>query len=313
MRKKTSYIRLEHAHAEHRNIYIVNWMAGNTCNYRCSYCPDYLHNGTSPWLSYQTAIDFCNTIILHNPSKKIVFEFTGGEITMWPDFIKVARYLHEHDVDVSILSNGSRTLRWWQEALPYLKRVHLSFHPGETNTEHFVDVLAFLKYKVSLHVNVMMQPESFDMCNNMAIDLEEKYSVAVCRQPLIVNLNGAMYAYTKEQLQILSRPSLQQIEQNTYRGEMAKIYPDNKKENHSCNYFISSYENNWNNWLCYAGVEQLIVTKEGDIYRGWCMAGGRIGNIAEQRISFPTLPVQCDKYECSCNFDIMCTKVRYAD
>jgi hypothetical protein len=99
--------------------------------------------------------------------------------------------------------------------------------------------------------------------------------------------------------------------QTNYRSEMVKVFSDGKKESHSCNHFISSFENNWNDWICYAGIEQLIVTKEGDLYRGWCMSGGKIGNIYQQHLAFPTLPIQCDKPICSCNLDIMCTKIKY--
>lgn len=231
---------------------------------------------------------------------------------MWPEFIKVARYLHEHNVDVSILTNGSRTLRWWEEAVPFLKRVHISFHPEEANQEHIEHIISFLLDKVSLHVNIMMVPESFDTCNTIAIDLEERYARTVSKQPLVLNLNGPMYNYTKEQLQILSHPSSIETPQTNYRGEMVKVFTADKKENHSCNHFISSFENTWNDWLCYAGIEQLIVTKEGDIYRGWCMSGGKIGNINQQHIDFPALPIQCDKHICSCNFDIMCTKIKHS-
>ncbi|MGN6645396.1 MAG: radical SAM protein [Cytophaga sp.] len=308
MKKQNGYTRLEHANPEHRNIFIVNWMAGNTCNYSCSYCPRGLHDGSSPWLSYQTAVDFCNRIIAHNADKKTVFEFTGGEISMWPGFIAVARYLHERNVDVSILSNGSRTLRWWQDASPFLKRVHLSYHPEQANRQHFEEVIFLLQDNVSLHINVMMLPEAFDTCYELATAWKQRYPVTVSMQPLLKNLDGPMYAYTNDQRTRMTQHTGTEIVPGGYRSEMVKHYPNGTKEMQSCQHFISSFQNGWYNWLCYAGVEQLIIDRDGDIYRGWCLTGGKTGNVCDAQISFPATPVSCDKYECNCNFDIMCTK-----
>lgn len=311
MKKQTNYIKLEHTDPEHNNIFIVNWMAGNTCNYSCSYCPNYLHDGTTPWLSYGVVVDFCNKVISHYSRKKIVFEFTGGEISMWADFIRVAKYLHEKEIDVSILSNGSRTLRWWTEAYPFLKRVHLSYHPEEANKEHFEEIVNFLHDKVSLHVNIMMLPKSFDACYKFANDLQNTYKISVTTQPLLEELNGPLFDYSTEQLRAISEHTSVDTKQVGYRGDMTKIYPNGENKNHSCQYFISAFENSWHNWLCNAGIEQLVVSQDGSIFRGWCMVGDIIGNIKQDTINFPTAPVICTKYECNCNFDIMCTKVKY--
>ncbi len=313
MKKKASYTKLEHANHNHANTFIVNWMAGNTCNYSCSYCPDYLHNGTSPWLSYSVVTEFCDKIITHYTSKKIVFEFTGGEITMWPDFIQVAAYLHARNIDISIISNGSRTLRWWETAVPYLKRVHLSFHPEQGDQKQFENVVAYLYNKTSLHVNIMMHPSCFETCRDFASQLEHTYPVSVSRQPLLHQLKGSLYTYSREELSIMGQSQSAAIEADqthVYRSEMTKAYPDGERTNHSCNYFLSSFENNWNDWLCFAGLEQIVVTQTGDVYRGWCMSGGKIGHISQHKIVFPTNPVCCDQYECSCNFDILCTKIK---
>ena len=31
------------------DTFIVDWMIGNTCNYACSYCDEYFHDGSVKW------------------------------------------------------------------------------------------------------------------------------------------------------------------------------------------------------------------------------------------------------------------------
>ena len=72
--------------------------------------------------------------------------------------------------------------------------------------------------------------------------------------------------------------------------------------------FISSQTNSWQGWECSIGLEQIVINMHGDIQRGWCSVGGKVGSINDKKVSFPTKPVVCDKSFCHCNLDIMCSK-----
>ena len=74
-----SYDLLDHANTLSSEYVVVNWCLGNTCNYACNYCPDYLHDGSSGWLNYDDVETFCERVINHYGDRKIYFEFTGGE------------------------------------------------------------------------------------------------------------------------------------------------------------------------------------------------------------------------------------------
>ena len=78
-----SYDLLGHDLSFSKEFVVVNWCLGNTCNYACNYCPDYLHDGSSGWLKYDDVETFCERVINHYDDRKIYFEFTGGEVTMW--------------------------------------------------------------------------------------------------------------------------------------------------------------------------------------------------------------------------------------
>ena len=43
------YFKIEHSNPIHNDWFVVNWCLGNTCNYKCSYCPSSLHDGSNRW------------------------------------------------------------------------------------------------------------------------------------------------------------------------------------------------------------------------------------------------------------------------
>ena len=91
-----NYDILEHSHDYAKETVVVNWLLGTTCNFSCSYCPSWLHEGDVGWpnnyhkwpsRSVQDVKEFIFRAITHYAPKKIYFEFTGGEVTLWKDLI----------------------------------------------------------------------------------------------------------------------------------------------------------------------------------------------------------------------------------
>lgn len=85
----------------------------------------------------------------------------------------------------------------------------------------------------------------------------------------------------------------------TPQGEKIPIAPQR---------FISAGENNWHGWNCHVGLEQIVIDMGGNIYRGWCLAGGIIGKIFDENLNLPDKPILCPVKKCHCNLDIMATK-----
>lgn len=70
-------------------------------------------------------------------------------------------------------------------------------------------------------------------------------------------------------------------------------------------------KNNYEGWLCWAGVKHLKVTPTGDIYIGSCHVGGKRGNIYDSgSIDLPTEPIRCPKWRCTDNLDLKVPKIR---
>jgi MoaA/NifB/PqqE/SkfB family radical SAM enzyme len=312
---------LDHHHKEASDWVVVNWNLGNMCNYSCTYCPSILNDGSFGWNDFEVVRKFIDATAKHYAPRKVYFEFTGGEVTLWKDFIKTVQYIKEIEHDVGFISNGSRTLRWWEKNKENFDHVCLSFHPEHADPEHFFEVVKIMAGSCRTHVNVMghTDPELFDkgivLSEKLCIEIE---NISMAFQPLVVDFGEVRFPYTDdqqkifdEQWQLYGSKIKHTKEFKLYRGSMDMHDTVNTlKQNSAAHRFIADNNNNWSGWDCWAGVEQFIVDFDGSVWRGWCRVGGKFGSIHDpDNIRFPTKPVSCNKSYCHCNFDIMCKKV----
>ncbi len=311
-----TYHKLRHANPEHEKYVVVNWCFGNVCNYQCSYCPSELHDGSTPWVDLDLAQRFIAKVFDHyGPERSYFFEFTGGEVTLYKDFLPLCEFIKARGGRVGIISNGSRSLAFWEKALPLLDQVCLSFHPESANAEHFRSVVEFLAGSLRVHVNMMMTPEHFDSCYILAVRLKDIGNISMALQPLMKDFGDQLYPYTPVQRQILEKQNemiLKHIRHTrsfeTYRGTMMAVGPDGQQEEVPVQKFIANGTNNWLGWDCAIGLEQFVIRQDGTLMRGWCGVGGDIGNFKDANLNLPKTSVRCTKSFCHCNFDIMCTK-----
>ena len=315
------YNRLDHHHDEAKDWVVVNWNLGNMCNYNCSYCPSILNDGSFGWNDLEVIKGFVDAVVEHYAPRKIYFEFTGGEVTLWKDFVKCAEYIKSIGHDIGFISNGSRTLRWWEQNKNLFDHVCLSFHPEHAKPDHFFEVVKIMSQVCRTHVNVMghIDPVMFEMGRELSAKLaEEVENISMAFQPLVVDFGEVRFPYTPEQEELLSKnwelfgsKVKHTKEFKLYRGSM-DMWDDvnGLVQNSAAHRFIAENKNNWKGWDCWAGVEQIIVDFDGSVWRGWCRVGGSIGNMKEPHdVKFPVKPVRCNKSYCHCNFDIMCKKV----
>lgn len=312
----TEYVSLEHYDTISEKYFIVQWCLGNVCNYSCSYCPINLHNGSVPWTSISTIENLINKIKLLHPDKKLYFEFTGGEITVNKDFIDICKLCKSNNIFIKFLTNGSRTIRWWEENKQHFDHVIMSFHSEFADPNHFCDVIKTLKDDCLVHANIVMSLDNWDKCIDVANEVKEIGNCSVYIKPLKEDISGKMYSYSDEQLSIFknqkqlfgSQVKWTKSIPKEVRGLMKSVDKDNNIVNVSSysDFFVKG-TNSWLGWQCWAGIEQIIIDLDGSIYRGWCKVGGCIGNVNDDFI-LPDDPIICTKTFCGCASDVMCTK-----
>ncbi|WP_187985584.1 radical SAM protein [Vibrio metschnikovii] len=302
------------------NYLSVNWALMNRCNYTCLYCHPDLYNGSGRAPSFEVTKNFIDRIfersITH--TKKVSFEFGGGEVTMvswFPDALKV---ISDNGGFATIVSNGSKKLSWWEENSKYLSGVSLSYHINNIKSEsHFIEVSKVLEasQNTRFHVNIMMVPERFDDCVEFANRLKQEVRCSIALQPLFEGFgHGGItkkYSYTPEQEQIMKdfrgRPELKDLPPSM--AELEVNYIDGTTESLSTFDLIANDKTNFVGWDCYAGIDSLVITFSGDIYRSWCMQDGPIGSIYDESIELPTHPTKCRTKICQCGVDLSAKKV----
>jgi sulfatase maturation enzyme AslB (radical SAM superfamily) len=307
---------LLHDRQEHAEWFVVNWCLGNTCNFKCSYCPDVLHDGSSAWPTLDEIKSFVDRVLEQKPKKKVAFEFTGGEVTVY-------KHIKSRGAAVAFISNGSRTARWWTSFADKADHVCLSFHAEEGDPDHFLEIVNIASRNIKVHVNVMMHPKKWDTCMDLAEKVCQIPNITLALQPLIIGFGEELYHYEPWQNSVFENQwnlfqkriphddtiIRQDVIGFAVRGAMREVIDGTLGSVKQPHILIAEKKNNWDGWSCAAGQEQIIVDMDGTVWRGWCRQGGCIGNIKDPGFMLPRDWVICGKSFCHCNFDIMCTKV----
>lgn len=301
-------------------VLYINWAISNICNYKCTYCHSGLHDGSIQEPSYEIVTKFIKEVLSNLEGDGITsyFEFGGGEVTLLKYFGDMIKLIYKHDGLVTIVSNGSKKVSWWRDNVKYLSGVSLSYHIDDIKSEsHFIEVSKVLEASQTtrFHVNVMMVPERFDDCLEFANRLKQEVRCSIALQPLFEGFgHGGItnkYPYTTKQEQIMKdfrgRPEIKKLP--PAMAELEVNYADGKTENLSTFDLIANDQTNFVGWDCYAGIDSLVVTFSGDIYRSWCMQDGPIGSIYDENIELPTNPTKCRTKICQCGVDLSAKKV----
>lgn len=316
-----SYKELLHASSDFDGYFVVNWCFFSVCNFKCSYCPESLHDGKKRGPSIEDVKRFCKQVISAKKDKIVFFEFTGGEMTYYKDFIPLFEFLRIEGAETGLISNGSRELSFWEKHKHLIDHICLSFHPEQGDPNHFFEVVKILNEVTTVHVNIMMLPDKFEMLYDLGKKISSEIDgPSISMQALFENMSGYMFTYSDTQLSILKNQDLPwgtnikyrkapNLKKKIYRGEMKKVFADGTTEIVNPPELIAKQENNWKGWKCNIGLENLIVDFNGNVMRGWCGVGGIIGNVLNEKFNFPADSITCSSTNCHCSLDIMATKI----
>lgn len=318
---------------------MIDWNMGNTCNYHCSYCDPWINNGTYPWVDIDIAFEFVKRVTDHykKMGKLILWNLLGGEPTVWKDFIKFFKKVKEYDptCKIRVLTNGSRTVNWWNKASSVLDDVIISYHPENADIDHLIDVTHTLRDNKIFHtVQICLYPPYLEQCYRAAVQF---YHRARCNSVIIKSLKVTLcspetFVYDSEYMDKILKFDgnpiwIQENLHNTDEGKNSAEsnndfiryirFVDDKTgatyiPEGGGNELMRNGQNTWEGWDCYIGIETLVVTMDGTVTAGSsCNHDEILGNINDPKnIIFPDKPVRCKWKWCSCLADIECTKVK---
>lgn len=247
----------------------------NLCNYSCWYCFPESHAGTEPWPDAEVVKHNLVHLIKHYRENSVIndieINFLGGEPTLWKHLGSVAKFIKSQvKCRICILTNGSRTLRWWEEYADYFDHIGVSVHHEKADINHIIDLSNILyNKKISFYTAVLMDYKNWDKCVELVDTLSQtKKKWTVLAKP--IHINGVSY-YDSEQLEYLK----EQVKRNPSLISFIRNYntPRKKykvtKENGEVfstknpNYFSMNMLNHYEGWECNLGINYLFIDRTG--------------------------------------------------
>ncbi len=313
---------------ETSDVLRVCFQLGNICTYDCSYCGDGNKNGTHKWPEFSIVenlvleIDRIYKAAPYN-KKEIIFEYLGGEVTLWKDFEKLLILVYELGNKSWLITNGIRSLRWWEEYGKYFDLITLSAHLEFCDIEHLCDVGNILiNNNVLAYIGVLMYPPKWNECL-AAIEYIKENSKCSCFTKTLVKTTdddtfGNEWGYTNEELDyikkntIIIKGSIKENEFLFWRNSKTREIQIRDSE-----IGLAFRENNFYNWKCYAGIDTLYLENNGDVRVGaMCRPVPPLGNWKKDDVStikWPFEPVICKYLQCNCGHDLRARKFKIND
>jgi len=269
----------------------ITWDITNSCNFHCRYCFPGANAGDVKVTKDLTLLaDNFHHLINQYKNKlgkdKIFLKFGGGEPTIWNDFGEFLVKLKEQNKNlyIGVISNGSRTLRWWKEYGYLIDNATLSLHIAEADIDHHIavaDTLMSLGKKVS--ILVLMDPTRWDDCV-AAVDYIKancKYRCFIEVKP-IVDVPNVTITYTDEQRtylvsEVKQMPSVLWFAKNVNLilngmikkySSIATLSDGTLLKATSASYLARGWST-FKGWSCDIGLDVVYISWSGEI-RGAC-------------------------------------------
>jgi len=305
------------------NTLQVRFWPTDVCNFNCSYCFPGSHDNkfrypTDTELvlnSFRKLFDFYKT---RGKNKFHLIISGGGEPTLWPELnIFCNKIRMTHSVYITLVSNGSRTVRWWEENSQAFDDVVLSCHNEYVNIDHQITVGDLLfATGVKVTALMLMDAQNWDKCVSYVERMQlSNQSWFIEAKPIVDALGHGMDCYSKEQLDYID---LKRIPDSAWvfknltdirMHESISLFDDGTATANRSQEVITNKWNTFKNWRCEVGKESISINPSGDVL-GSCQVPvfSQPVNIFKQFSALELNDVICPKLDCSCQPDTHITK-----
>jgi organic radical activating enzyme len=256
-----------------KDILRIEIMLGNTCNYKCWYCFPGSNEGTHGWPEYDQFVKNLEHLLTYYKEnldkKKFELHIIGGEPTIWSNFGRFIQHFKDNfDCAFSVGSNGSRTLRWWEQYGRCMDKVVLSCHHEKVDIDHFIKVADCL-YDQGVIVTglVLMDPNHWDRC------LELVNKLKTSRRRWGINMQEIHHdniSYTAEQTEFLKKHVLRYpnpfwffLNNKNTILKTSVVTEQGKTVSVKNNEIVLNKINNFYGWDCNLGVDSIFIRQDG--------------------------------------------------
>jgi hypothetical protein len=86
-------------------------------------------------------------------------------------------------------------------------------------------------------------------------------------------------------------------------------YDDGTSLNINQNELLADERNKFFGWTCWAGVQEISIDADGEVWSCVKKAGTKLGNI-HTGFTMSTQPLTCNKQQCTCAADLQISKAK---
>jgi MoaA/NifB/PqqE/SkfB family radical SAM enzyme len=251
----------------------------------------------------------------------------GGEPTLWPHIEKFCKEIKEqHNVYTTIITNGSRTVRWWDDNSAYFDDVVLSCHNEFVDIDQYIEVADLLFARdVKVTGLMLMDAKHWDRCTSMVDKMQaSKYPWFIETKAVVDAPGHGMDIYTQEQLDYLGM-GIKRIPDSNWilkrfndirPYESIVLFDDGSAQPARPHDLIVNNWNNFQDWKCNVAFETLLINYDGKV-TGSCQepvfAGKDFNIFAEDfsqkfNLDVEFTAIACPRTHCSCQPETHVTK-----
>lgn len=289
----------------------IEWLPHNKCNFKCSYCHSDLHNGSSLFPNLNNALDFFNFLNKEINTNRKLLSISGGEPTLWPKLSNFINLL-DQSYQVSIVTNGSRSIRWWTKFIsetPKIVGITISVHFEFANLSHLLNVIEIVSNVCDVTVLILYKTSYRNLIRTFVLDLVQKnYKINILINP-IRNINGESVEYTDDDKLFIKEFYYNKLESK--HDPFWDVYIDCEKQNNNhVKYLIADKLTKFKGWHCSIGKNRLCVWHDGSIYPGNCSTAKNnyLGNINDIENIKKINGLICENEYCGCLPDVKVPK-----
>ncbi|MEI0447621.1 radical SAM protein [Brachyspira intermedia] len=318
----------------HGNIdaLVIDWIILYGCNYNCSYCFGHSKIDNN-FTSLEKVKHAVNEIFKIN-KKSYQFNLLGGEVTYYPYFMDMVKYIYSFDKDTSILlvTNGSKNIEYFENLLSVVGNNKfdciLSAHLEYSNLEHIKSLIKlFNKYNQKLSINIMMHPNMKDMVEHYFNELvkfresnEFYISLVELREPpdfsnIDSRYDDDFFKWIDNARNIIKN----YCRDNEHMGYFT-INNNGIKKDVNITHSLALRNNlkKFSNFYCSGGINLIRINIDGTYYPGICEVFDKVGNIYYENINIYKLSQYkiCTSKQCGCITNDILNKYKdknYAD
>jgi organic radical activating enzyme len=300
-----------------KEMLYLQYQFTNVCNYKCWYCWPDSHSATHRWPDLSLIKKNLGHLITHyqsNGKKKIVINLTGGEPTLWPELAEFVEYFYEkYDCKFSLITNGSRTINWWEKNSGYFDRITISVHHQSCDLHHIIQV-ADLIYKqgVIAEAQVLMDSYAWDKCESLVNGLKtSKHKWMISVKEIIID---DKQIYNNTQKEFLSKSVKRSpnffyhlINNKLGNKRYTVTYHDGRANKIDYNTILINSWNHFKGWECNLGVDSIFIDFTGMISgtcREFLYGENFYYNIHDidfvEKFNPDIRPIICSKQGCYC-------------